>query len=67
MNTSAIMWGVLFGSIGAGYFMYGKKQRKAVSLMSGMVLCSFPYFISNVILMVLVGVILMALPFFVRY
>jgi len=50
-----------------GYFVYGKKQQRVVALLSGVLLCVFPYFVSNVILMVLVGFVLIALPFIVRY
>lgn len=61
------MWGVLFGSIGMGYFIYGKKQRRGIALLSGVVLCAFPYFIANILLMILIGIIFMALPYFVKY
>ena len=66
-NTASIMWGVLFGSIGMGYLIYGRKQRRGIALLSGVVLCVFPYFVSNVFLMILIAISLMALPYFLRY
>ena len=66
MNTATILWGVLFGSVGLGFFMYGRKQRVVVPLICGLVLMVFPYFIANTILLVAIGVALMALPYFVR-
>ncbi|OQW97595.1 MAG: hypothetical protein BWK74_06100 [Desulfobacteraceae bacterium A6] len=66
-STALLMWGLLFGSIGMGYLVYGKKQRRGIALLSGVVLCSFPYFVSNVFLMILIGIIAMALPFFIKY
>lgn len=66
-STSSIMWGILFGAIGAGYLIYGKKQRRSIALLSGVVLCAFPYFVSNIFLMILIGIIFITLPFFVRY
>lgn len=30
MNTATLHWEVLFSSIGVGFFIYGKKQRKIV-------------------------------------
>jgi choline-glycine betaine transporter len=66
-STTSIMWGVLFGSIGMGYLIYGRKQQRGIALLSGIVLCAFPYFISNIFLMIFFGVILMALPYFIRY
>ena len=65
-STSVLLWGLLFGSIGFGFFLYGKKQKAVVPLITGIVLCVVPYFIANVYVLVMVGVILMAIPFFVR-
>ena len=61
------MWGMVFGSIGMGYFVYGKKQARAIALLSGIGLCVFPYFVSNVYLMVLIGIALMAFPFLLQF
>ena len=66
MDTSSLLWGLLFGSLGAGYFVYGKKQGAIVPLISGVALCVFPYFVTNSWLMVLIGVVLAAIPYFVR-
>jgi hypothetical protein len=57
---------LLFGSIGLGFFIYGKKQRAAVPLVCGLALMLFPYFVSNVLLLVGIGVLLMAIPYFLR-
>jgi hypothetical protein len=65
-GTAVLLWGLLFGSIGFGFFIYGKKQKAVVPLITGIVLCVIPYFIANVYALVVVGVILMAIPFFVR-
>ena len=65
-STAVLLWGLLFGSIGFGFFLYGKKQKAVVPLITGIVLCVVPYFIANVYVLVTVGVILVAIPFFVR-
>lgn len=65
-GTSLLIWGMLFGTIGLGFFIYGKKQKAVVPLFIGIALFIFPYFISNVYLLVIVGVILVIVPFFVR-
>jgi hypothetical protein len=57
---------LIFGSIGLGFFIYGKKQRAVVPLLCGIALVLFPYFVSNVILLVGIGVLLMAIPYFLR-
>jgi hypothetical protein len=66
MSTSLLVLGVIFGSIGLGYFLYGKKQRAVVPLVSGLVLMVVPYFISNTVVLVVVGVVISAIPYFVR-
>lgn len=60
------MWGMLFGAIGLGFFIYGKRQRAIVPFVVGVALFIFPYFISNIYLLVLVGVLLVAIPYFIR-
>ncbi len=65
-NTSTLIWAMLFGSIGLGFFVYGKKQRAVIPLLTGIALLIFPWFIPNVYLLVIVGIILVALPYFVR-
>ena len=66
MDTSSLFWGFLFGSVGLGFFVYGKKQSAVVPLVCGLVLMIFPYFISNTILLVAIGVVLIVLPYFVK-
>ena len=67
MDSSAqIIWGMLFGAIGLGFFIYGQRQRAIIPFVVGVSLFVFPYFISNVYLMVIVGVVLVAIPYFIR-
>ena len=66
MDTSSLLWGLIFGAIGFGFFVYGKKQQAVVPLVCGLALMIFPYFVSNVVVLVVVGVALMAIPYFVR-
>lgn len=66
MTTAQLLWGVLFGSIGFGYFLYGKKQRAIVPFLCGLVLMVIPYFISNTALLVLTSTVVAAVPYFVR-
>jgi predicted membrane protein len=65
-STAKILWAVLFGAIGLGFFTYGKRQRKVVPLFCGVALFVFPYFISNVYILVLIGVGFVVLPYFIR-
>ena len=61
-----MLWGLLFGSIGLGYFIYGRKQSRAVPLVCGLALIVYPYFVSNITLLVGIGVLLAAIPYFLR-
>ena len=65
-NTASLIWGIIFGSIGTGFAIYGKRQKAIVPLYVGVALCIFPCFIENVYVLVFVGVVLMAIPYFVR-
>jgi hypothetical protein len=65
-NTSTLMWGVIFGSIGLGFFVYGKKQKAIIPLLSGIGLMVFPYFFSNLYILIFSGIVLIALPFFIK-
>ncbi len=66
MGMATLLWGVIFGSIGTGFFIYGKRQGAPVPLVCGIALMVFPYFISNAWATVVVGALLMAIPYFVR-
>lgn len=66
MNTAELLWGVLFSSIGLGFFIYGRRQNKLIPLLSGVALMIVPYFMPNTAALVIVGLIFIAVPYFVR-
>ncbi|TXH04042.1 MAG: hypothetical protein E6R07_08865 [Nevskiaceae bacterium] len=65
-DTASLLWGVLFGSIGLGYFIYGRKQQKPVPLVCGLLLMGYTFFVSDPWLTVAIGGALSALPVFIR-
>ena len=65
-NAAVLLWGVVFGSVGLAYFVYGKKQQRFVPLLCGIALMAFPYFISNTVLLVVVGLLLSVVPYFLK-
>ena len=68
MNSEAsLIWGILFGSFGLAYFIYGKKQKKILPLLCGLGLMLFPYFVTNVTLIVIIGILLVIMPWFIKY
>ena len=66
ISGTSLFLGVLFGSIGFGFFLYGRKQRKVVPLLCGIVLMIVPYFIPGNLLLFVVGAVLVAIPYFIR-
>ncbi len=64
-ETESMMASLFFGSIGAGYFIYGKNQHNLLALACGGAVCVVPYMASNVSAMVPICAILMAVPFLV--
>ena len=66
MDQALLLWGLLFSAIGMGFFLYGRKQKRAVPLVCGIVLMVYPYFVPSTIWLVVIGVVLCAVPYFVR-
>jgi multisubunit Na+/H+ antiporter MnhC subunit len=67
MNTTAeLVWAMFFGAVGLGYFTYGRKQRAVVPLVCGVSLFIFPYFMPNVYVLVVTGIVIMVVPYFIR-
>ena len=66
MNEAGLLWGVLFSSIGVGYFIYGRRQGKTIPLLCGVVLMVYSYFMPNTVVLVVIGAIFTAVPYFIR-
>lgn len=56
----------LFGMVGTGYFLYGRKAGNMIALGCGLGLGIFPYFVDRMGLILLVGGALLAIPFVLR-
>jgi hypothetical protein len=52
-------------ALGAGYFMYGKRQVKYVPILCGIALCTYSYFIDSIAWLLVIAAVLLALPFFI--
>jgi hypothetical protein len=57
---------MIFGTIGVGYFIYGKRQGKLTTLWVGVALNLFPFLMSNVYELVMIGLILAIIPWFIK-
>lgn len=67
MNTASLLWGMLFSAIGVGFFIYGKRQSMIVPLICGLGLMVYPWFVASAAWLVVIGVTLMAVPYFLRF
>ena len=66
MSGSSVLLSVLMGSLGVGYFLYGRKQMKPSALIAGILLCGYGYFIPGFWFQLLVGVLIAAVPFVIQ-
>ena len=66
-SGSSLLIGMIAGVFGVAYFVYGKKQAKLAPLIAGVALCVYPYFIEDVLWLIVIGVVLLAAPFVVDY
>lgn len=59
--------GLVTGAFGMGYIVYGKKTGQPIPMACGFLLCIYIYFFSNLWLIILIGLILIILPFIFKY
>ena len=63
MDTTNLLLSMLFGTLGMGFLMYGKKAAQILPIAVGLALMICPYFIPNAIAMSLVCTALAVTPF----
>lgn len=66
-STLLLLSGLVFTSVGLGYFIYGRRQDHKMALLAGIALMVYPYFVSGTPAMVGVGGLLMAVPFLLKF
>jgi len=66
MDMTSLMVSLLFGTVGMGFLMYGKSMSSLVAIGAGLGLMIAPYLITNMVLLVVVGLALMGTPFYLR-
>ena len=60
-DGNSLLLSLLIGCVGFVCFAYGKKQQRFPQMIAGVVLCVYPYFVSNLLLMAGIGVLVLAL------
>jgi len=48
-NPSTLFAGLVVSALGVGFFIYGKKERRAPQLITGVLLSVFPFFVSGAV------------------
>jgi len=59
-DTSFLFASLFWGSVGGGYWIYGKKQREMMPMIGGVAMIAVSYFVSSWLLMSLFCITLMA-------
>ncbi len=65
-SPAALLGSILFGAIGFGAFVYGKRMVLYKPMVIGIALMAFPYFVSRTWMMYAVGCILCLGLYFFR-
>lgn len=65
MSGANLFGGIVFGSLGVGYFIYGKKQGKIAYLVCGAALAIYTFVISSTALVIVIGLLLSAGPWLI--
>ena len=55
---------LIWGSVGVGYFIYGRRQRSIIPLLGGVLMITASYFAGSALIMTLICVGLMAAVYF---
>ena len=59
-NASFLFASLVWGSIGLGYFIYGKKQQSISAIAGGILMMMIAYFVSSALVMSLVSLAIVA-------
>jgi VIT1/CCC1 family predicted Fe2+/Mn2+ transporter len=65
-DSTSLIAGLIFGSIGMGYCIYGKKQHHLVVFWAGVILMVLPYVVEDNRLLIVISLLAMASPKFIK-
>ncbi|HNS09713.1 MAG TPA: hypothetical protein PKN29_08435 [Candidatus Ozemobacteraceae bacterium] len=65
-GTSMFMT-MIWGAIGTGYFIFGKKQSRFTFLICGVGLMVFPFFVSDFMVIMILGLVMTLAPFKIEF
>jgi hypothetical protein len=64
---SLLFLGMIISTIGVGYIMYGKRQTKFAPVVAGVALCLYPYFVTDLTWLAVIGLPLLVAPFLIDF
>ena len=64
LDANFLFASLIWGSIGVGYFIYGKRQQSAIPLIGGILMVTASYFAGTALMMSLICIGLMAAVYF---
>jgi hypothetical protein len=59
---TTLIFGLLFGGVGTVYLALARKEHDATYLFCGVALILYSYFVENIVLIILIGAALIAVP-----
>ena len=65
-NENTLIASLIWGSVGLGFFIYGKKQRAMIALFGGILITGFSYFIASALYMSLASIAAIVAIFFLK-
>jgi hypothetical protein len=60
LNAHYLVASLIWGSVGLGFFIYGKKQQSMVPMLGGLLIIGISYFIDSALYMSLAAIALLA-------
>ena len=66
LSASSLFASLIWGAIGGGFAIFGKKQRSTIPLVGGLAITAVSYFISSWALMSLASVVILVVMYWLK-
>ena len=66
LNAHYLVASLIWGSVGLGFFIYGKKQQSMVPLFGGLLIIGISYFIDSALYMSLAAIALLSAVYWLK-
>lgn len=67
ISTPILLIYIFTWAIWTWWFVYGRSQKMIIATVSWIALCVYPYFTDNIYTLIITGIILTILPFYIQY